>query len=76
MILEQIHAHNEKITIHDFRIVVGPNNTNVIFDAVLPMGSKKTAAEVKEHLQQIVRSLPGNCFGVIDIDRQYAEWED
>lgn len=75
-VISKIKEYDEKISIHDFRIVVGPNNTNVIFDAVLPMGSKKTAAEVKEHLQQIVRSLPGNCFGVIDIDRQYAEWED
>ena len=75
-VISKIKEYDEKISIHDFRIVVGPNNTNVIFDAVLPMGSKKTAAEVKEHLQQIVRSLPGNCFGVIDIDRQYTEWED
>ena len=72
----KIKEYDSKISIHDFRIVVGPNNTNVIFDAVLPMGSDKTAAEVKEHLQEIVRSLPGNCFGVVDIDRQYTGWDE
>ncbi len=75
MVVSRIHEYDSHITIHDFRVVAGPNNTNIIFDAVLPMGSRRTPAEVKAHLGKIVEELPGNCFGVIDIDRQYTEWD-
>ena len=74
MILEQIHAHNEKITIHDFRIVDGPSHTNIIFDAVMPNDYKGTDKQLRKRFEEIIESLPGNCVGVITIDRQFSEW--
>lgn len=73
-VTQMIHEYDDKITIHDFRVVDGKTHTNVIFDAVIPAGSDKSPQEVKEAMQRIVAGLPGNCIGVIDIDMEYAEW--
>ena len=73
-ILEEIHKFNSKITIHDFRVVDGPTQTNVIFDAVLPNDLKITEKELRNQLEDIIKALPGNCVGVITIDRQFSEW--
>ena len=73
-VTQMIHKYDDKITIHDFRVVDRKTHTNVIFDAVIPAGSDKSPQEVKEAMQRIVAGLPGNCIGVIDIDMEYAEW--
>lgn len=73
-ILEDIKKFDSKVTIHDFRVVDGPNQTNIIFDAVLPNTSRKTEKQLKEELDRIIKSLPGNCAGVITIDRQFSNW--
>ena len=73
-ILTEIHKFNPKISLHDFRVVDGPNQTNIIFDAVLPNELKLTEKELRNKLDDIIKELPGNCVGVITIDRQFAEW--
>lgn len=60
------------ITIHDFRMVVGPTHTNVIFDVAVPFGVKKSDDEIRESVQTIVRTLDGNYFAVINIDKAYS----
>ncbi len=74
-ILEEIHKYNSKITLHDFRVVDGPNQTNVIFDAVMPSDLKITEKELRDKLEGIISALPGNCVGVITIDRQFSDWQ-
>lgn len=73
-ILKKIKEFDSKVTIHDFRVVDGPGRTNIIFDAVLPNGSKITEKQLKAKLNKIIEELPGNCAGVITIDRQFSEW--
>ena len=73
-ILTEIHKFNSKISLHDFRVVDGPNQTNIIFDAVLPNELKLTEKELRNKLEDIIKELPGNCVGVITIDRQFADW--
>lgn len=75
VLITKIKEYDSEISIHDFRVVAGPSRQNVIFDAVVPIEYKKRTAEVKKQLQEIVRTLPGNCYGVIDIDLQYANWQ-
>ena len=74
-ILEEIHKYNSNITLHDFRVVDGPNQTNVIFDAVMPADLKITEKELRGKLENIISTLPGNCVGVITIDRQFSDWQ-
>ncbi len=73
-ILEEIHKVDPKITIHDFRVVDGPSQTNIIFDAILPGSSRINDKQLKEQFERIIKQLPGNCAGVITIDNQFSEW--
>lgn len=73
-ILNEIQKVNSKVTLHDFRVVDGPTQTNVIFDAVVPNDGSITDKELKVQLERIVGELPGNCVGVITIDSQFSEW--
>lgn len=45
-----LHSYHKRISIHDFRMVQGKDNTNLIFDAVLPADMMKQQKEVKKHL--------------------------
>lgn len=62
---------DERITVHDFRMVPGHTHTNLIFDVVLPFEVKMSEEEVKEKLENMIRELPGNHFAVIDVDRPF-----
>lgn len=44
-------AIDSRITIHDFRAVLGDSHTNIIFDAVLPSDIKVTPAEITEEIE-------------------------
>ena len=61
-----------RLTIHDFRMVTGPTHTNVIFDVVVPFELKKSEDEIREAMETIVRSIDGNYFAVINIDKSYT----
>ena len=64
---------DEQITIHDFRMVTGPTHTNVIFDAVVPFAFRLSDKEVEEQIKDAVRTLDGNYFAVIQIDKSYVK---
>jgi len=67
-----VHCIDDGINIHDFRMVVGPTHTNVIFDAVVPFGFRLTDAEVEDKIKTIVRTLDGNYFAVVNVERSYT----
>ena len=47
---------DERITIHDFRMVQGKDNTNLIFDMALPAERMKDQKEIKKQLDQKLNS--------------------
>ena len=63
---------DERITIHDFRIVPGASHTNVLFDAVVPMDCELSESEAKAEISRLVHTMEGNCFAVVEIDRSYV----
>ena len=67
-----VHCIDDQISIHDFRMVVGPTHTNVIFDAVVPFGFRLTNAQVAEKIQTAVRTLDGNYFAVVNVEQSYT----
>lgn len=67
-----IHCIDDAIHIHDFRMVTGPTHTNVIFDAVVPFGFRLSDEEVEERIKTIVRTLDGNYFAVVSVERSYT----
>lgn len=62
---------DNRLTIHDFRMVEGPTHTNVIFDLVVPFDFKRNEKEIREDVEKIVKSINKTYFSVIDIDRSY-----
>ena len=67
-----VHCIDDEINIHDFRMVVGPTHTNVIFDAVVPFKFRLTDAEVREKIEAAVRALDDNYYAVVNVERPYT----
>ena len=63
---------DERVRIHDFRIVPGPTHTNLIFDALLPMDFQMTDSEAAARIKQLVHDKWEDHFAVVHIDRDYT----
>ncbi len=61
---------DERMNIHDFRIVPGTTHINLIFDVVVPFEVKESDEEIKTLISESVRGMDGNYFAVITVDRQ------
>lgn len=64
-----VRGIDERITIHDFRMVRGTTHTNVIFDAVVPFDVKMDEEEVVRRIEALVKSLDDNYYAVVGIDK-------
>lgn len=71
-----VKEYDDKLTMHDFRMVPGPTHTNVIFDVVLPMGYKVPTAEVRKELQRRINAWNNTMFAVIHMDVSYIQSAD
>ena len=67
-----VNGIDSELSIHDFRMVVGPTHTNVIFEAVVPFGFHLTDQEVEEKICQAVDTLDGNYYAVVNVERSYT----
>jgi cation diffusion facilitator family transporter len=71
-ILAQI---DERLTLHDFRVVAGPTHTNLVFDVVVPFGFSMSDEAVRSAISERIHTLEGNCYAVIDIDKSSVRAE-
>lgn len=62
----------ERATIHDFRMVMGPTHTNLIFDAVVPFGTEKSNRQIEEEIKARVREMEGTYFAVVRVENSYV----
>ena len=67
-----VKSVDEKLTMHDFRMVTGPTHTNLIFDVVVPYDFSMSENQVRDVICEKVAELPGNHFAVVKIDRPYV----
>lgn len=63
---------DENLSLHDFRLVSGQTHTNMLFDVVIPYGSKITLDDVKDALKKEFSNDPVKYFFVIDMDRKMS----
>ncbi len=63
---------DERLSIHDLRMVPGPTHTNVIFDCVVPHGFSMSEDELKEEISRFVRISHPDYFCVITVENSYA----
>jgi len=61
-----------KISVHDFRMVVGPTHTNLIFDVVVPYHFKLSDQEVADRFSEAVAARYKNYFCVLNVEKSYV----
>lgn len=62
---------DERLTLHDFRIVNGPTHTNLIFDIVAPYRFPMTDRQLTEAVTARIQKEHPDYFTVIEVDQQY-----
>ena len=70
--LEIVKTIDERITIHDFRMVPGESHTNLIFDIVVPHDVKLSECELTTKVVENMLKKNPNHYCVIKIDRSYV----
>ena len=63
---------DERLSIHDLRMVPGPTHTNVIFDCVVPHTFSMTSEELTEEITRFVRQAHPDYYCVITVENNYA----
>ena len=66
-----ILEYDSRLSIHDFRMVNGAEQINLIFDVVVPNEVKKQDSEIKKEINKICKTLDSRYVAVITIDRDY-----
>ena len=72
MVKEIVLSIDEKMTIHDFRIVTGPSHTNLIFDVLVPYSLKLEDEEVIKRIKSEVFKKNKKYYCVVTVDRDYV----
>lgn len=70
--LEIIGSIDERLNLHDFRIVEGPTHTNVIFDLVIPHKFGRGNNELTAEISGKLREKYAQCFAVINIEHSFV----
>lgn len=63
---------DERMTLHDLRLVPGQGHTNVIFDVVRPLDCALSEEDLKRALRKSVSGYKKNYFAVINVDNPFA----
>lgn len=71
-IVKLVKAIDERLTIHDFRMVMGTTHHNMIFDVVIPADFKLSQEELKDIIQKKVWEKWPDYYVVIDVDTAYV----
>lgn len=64
---------DERLTIHDFRVVDGPTHTNLIFDVVAPRNLKLTDHEINNKICENLSKIDERYFAVITVEHAFHE---
>lgn len=63
------HSVDERLRIHDFRIVPGDVHTNLIFDVAAPFELELTDSDLRTQIADAVHRIDDRLFAVITVDR-------
>ena len=75
--MDPVEIHDEKVlavTFHDFRVVNGQEQINLIFDLVIPFSySQDEADKVVHQVKSLMKEVDGRYQCVITVDKNYLE---
>ncbi len=66
-----LHALDERLTLHDFRVVKGTSHTNLIFDAVVPFDYKDKAS-LPAAIEARIKAIDEHLCTVVRVETQYT----
>jgi cation diffusion facilitator family transporter len=67
--LETVHQIDQRLKIHDFRIVPGHTHTILIFDVQAPFELSMSDGELRRTLSEKIQAADPQCFTSITVDR-------
>lgn len=70
---EKICEIDERLTIHDLRVVQGPTHTNLVFDCVVPHGFKLSNKELREKIHAAAKSIDKKYICVVTIEHSFVQ---
>lgn len=70
--LSSVKKLNNKLSIHDFRVVKGENHTNLVFDVIVPFEVNVTKQDIIKQLNKEFNNGKMTYNFVLDIDRNYV----
>ena len=65
-----VQGIDERLSLHDFRLVTGPKHTNVVFDLVVPFGMDEEPKVLKKRITEAIRQALPNYYAVIHVDSE------
>lgn len=69
-----VKSIDERLSIHDFRMVSGPTHTNLIFDVIVPFKFRLADEELTAEIQKkITEELGIGYYAVMKMDRAYVK---
>lgn len=72
-IAEFVKKLDDRITIHDFRVVAGNRRTNIIFDIVVPFEVSIPDSEIVKLINDEVHNKNNSYYAVINVDKSYIK---
>jgi len=66
-----IHNIHESLSVHDFRVVFGSIQINLIFDISVPYECEYSNEEIKNSIDQQLKVQKGSCNTIITFDRSF-----
>ena len=71
-VMKIVKELNDTFSMHDFRVVMGPTHTNLIFDIVVPFDYSLEDEQIRQKISEDVkRELGEEYFCVINVDKEY-----
>ena len=71
-VLTAVQEVDERLSVHDFRVVDGENRVNLVFDVVVPFQFDQTDDQLLKQISEKISSLNPIYHVVIDFDRSYV----
>ena len=69
---ETVHSVDERLSMHDFRMVPGVTHSNLIFDVVVPFQIKLSNTDILKAIEEKVKASYPTYFVVMTFDRAYT----
>ena len=66
---QTVASIDDRLSIHDFRMVAGVTHTNLIFDVVVPFEYESDCADLQKQIDEKIKKIDNSYFTVITIDR-------